>query len=215
MISVVKFSKQLPGQVKSSKNSKKVSWYFEPSQPQRITSWLKTMFNLSPIYSARKSSNHKLFKNRKISSSATFCFAKILSRWWFSVTAVECSRHHNPTTRAARNVVSHSDCEVRILVKSLTHRWLHRYTAPPPLRKPRPNNQAEVNLKGRWSLARYSYTGIASEPIGDTSPLATRQGTLGNSRLSSLSHCVLILALEVELVCASWSPLSKKKRKFS
>ena len=26
------------------------------------------MFNLSPIYSARKSSNHKLFKNRKISS---------------------------------------------------------------------------------------------------------------------------------------------------
>ena len=31
-----------------------VSWYFEPSQPQRITSWLKTMFNLSPIYSAPK-----------------------------------------------------------------------------------------------------------------------------------------------------------------
>ena len=37
-----------------------VSWHFEPSQPQRITSRLKTMFNLSPIYSARKSSNHKL-----------------------------------------------------------------------------------------------------------------------------------------------------------
>ena len=34
-----------------------VSWYFEPNQPQRITSRLKTMLNLSPIYSARKSSN--------------------------------------------------------------------------------------------------------------------------------------------------------------
>ena len=37
-----------------------VRWYFQPSRPQRITSRLKTMFNLSPIYSARKSSNHKL-----------------------------------------------------------------------------------------------------------------------------------------------------------
>ena len=46
-----------------------VSWYFEPSQPQRITSGLKTMFSLSPIffYPARKSSNRKLFKNNKIS----------------------------------------------------------------------------------------------------------------------------------------------------
>ena len=44
-----------------------VSWYFEPSQPQRVTSWLKTMFNLSPVYSARKSSNHKLSINHKIS----------------------------------------------------------------------------------------------------------------------------------------------------
>ena len=44
-----------------------VNWYFELSQPQRITSQLKTMFNLSPIYSACKSSNHKLFKNHKIS----------------------------------------------------------------------------------------------------------------------------------------------------
>ena len=32
-----------------------------------MTSGLKTMFNLSPIYSARKSSNHKLSKNHKIS----------------------------------------------------------------------------------------------------------------------------------------------------
>ena len=30
-----------------------VSWYFEPSQPQRVTSRLKTMFSPSPIYSAR------------------------------------------------------------------------------------------------------------------------------------------------------------------
>ena len=44
-----------------------VSWYFEPSQPQRVTSWLITMFNLAPIYSARKSSNHKLSINHKIS----------------------------------------------------------------------------------------------------------------------------------------------------
>ena len=44
-----------------------VGWYFEPSQPQRVTSWLKTMFNLSSIYSARKSPNHKLSINHKIS----------------------------------------------------------------------------------------------------------------------------------------------------
>ena len=44
-----------------------VSWYFEPSQPQRVTSWLKTMFNPSPFYSTRKSSNHKLSINHKIS----------------------------------------------------------------------------------------------------------------------------------------------------
>ena len=46
---------------------KLVSWYFEPRQPQRITSRLKTMFSLSPIYSARKSSYHKLSINHKIS----------------------------------------------------------------------------------------------------------------------------------------------------
>ena len=37
------------------------------SQPQRITSQLGTMFNLSPIYSACKSSDNKLAKNHKIS----------------------------------------------------------------------------------------------------------------------------------------------------
>ena len=45
---------------------KLVSWYFEPSQPQRVTSWLKTMFNPSRIYSARKSSKHKSSTNHKI-----------------------------------------------------------------------------------------------------------------------------------------------------
>ena len=33
---------------------------------------------------------------------------------------------------------------------------------------------------------------------------ATRQGTLGYSRLSSLSHYGLILASRVELMCASY-----------
>ena len=35
----------------------------------------------------------------------------------------------------------------------------------------------------------------------ETSSRATRQGTLGHSRLSWLSHCGLILAYGVELVC--------------
>ena len=37
-----------------------VSWYFEPSRPQRIVSGLKTNFSLSPSYSAHKSSNHTI-----------------------------------------------------------------------------------------------------------------------------------------------------------
>ena len=37
----------------------------------------------------------------------------------------------------------------------------------------------------------------------ETSSHASRQGTLGHSRLSSLSHWGLILAKRVELVCAS------------
>ena len=37
----------------------------------------------------------------------------------------------------------------------------------------------------------------------ETSSHATCQGTFGHSHLSSLSHCGLILALRVELVCAS------------
>ena len=38
-----------------------VRWYFEPSQPHRIT-----MFSLSSTYPTRKSSNHKLSINHKI-----------------------------------------------------------------------------------------------------------------------------------------------------
>ena len=34
------------------------------------------MFNLSPIYSARKSSNHKLFKNHKTSPVHKFTYKK-------------------------------------------------------------------------------------------------------------------------------------------
>ena len=40
------------------------------------------------------------------------------------------------------------------------------------------------------------------ETYQETSSRTTRQGTLGHSRLSSLSHCGLILAQRVELVCA-------------
>ena len=36
-----------------------VSWCFEPSQPQRITSGLNTNFTLSPSHSFHKSSCHK------------------------------------------------------------------------------------------------------------------------------------------------------------
>ena len=38
-----------------------VSWCFEPSQPQRITSGLNTNFKLSPSHSFHKSSHHKSF----------------------------------------------------------------------------------------------------------------------------------------------------------
>ena len=40
-------------------NLQLVSWCFEPSQPQRITSGLNTNFALSPSYSFHKSSYHK------------------------------------------------------------------------------------------------------------------------------------------------------------
>ena len=37
----------------------------------------------------------------------------------------------------------------------------------------------------------------------ETSSHATRQGMLSHSHLISLSHCGLILAIEVELACAT------------
>ena len=40
-----------------------VGWCFEPSQPQRAISWLKTNFNFSPSYSTHKSLNHKFPSN--------------------------------------------------------------------------------------------------------------------------------------------------------
>ena len=57
--------------------------------------------------------------------------------------------------------------------------------------------------------------GVAWDPIRETSSYATRQETLGHSRLSSLSHCGLTLAWCVELARASWSPLKKKEKKSS
>ena len=39
-------------------NTQLLSWCFEPSQPQKITSGLNTYFTLSPSYSFHKSSHH-------------------------------------------------------------------------------------------------------------------------------------------------------------
>ena len=47
-------------------------WYFEPSQPQRIVSGLKTNFTLSPNYSAHKSSNLKFSRLYKISPDTNY-----------------------------------------------------------------------------------------------------------------------------------------------
>ena len=47
---------------------------------------------------------------------------------------------------------------------------------------------------------------LSSHSVGtyqEMSSHATRQGTLGHDRLSSLSHGGLIMALRVKLVCAS------------
>ena len=49
--------------------------------------------------------------------------------------------------------------------------------------------------------------------IRETSSHALRQGAFGHSRLSSPSHCGLILTKRVELVCASLSlPIRKKEK---
>ena len=47
----------------------------------------------------------------------------------------------------------------------------------------------------------------------ETSSHASRQGTLGHSRLSSLSHCGLVLAYGVEKVCATLPNLHSEKKK--
>ena len=44
-----------------------IRWYLKPSQPWRIMSGLKTNFNLSPSYSAHKSSNYKFSTSTKTS----------------------------------------------------------------------------------------------------------------------------------------------------
>ena len=49
-------------------------------------------------------------------------------------------------------------------------------------------------------VRRLCCQGIMWEPIRETNSHTTRSGTLGHSRLSSLSHCGLILAERVELV---------------
>ena len=67
-------------------------------------------------------------------------------------------------------------------------------------------------IQWTWSgltklLSRHS---VGTYP--EMSSHATCQGTLSHSHLSSLSHCGLILALRVELVCMSQSQLKKKKK---
>ena len=44
-------------------------------------------------------------------------------------------------------------------------------------------------------------------PYQETSSHATRQGTLGHSRLNSLNHCGMMLAQILDLECAIKSPL--------
>ena len=57
--------------------TKLVSWRSYPCQPQRITSGLKTNFNLSPCYSFHKSSYHKsLFLNPQLKFYPQFQNAK-------------------------------------------------------------------------------------------------------------------------------------------
>ena len=67
-----------------------------------------------------------------------------------------------------------------------------------------------LHLKTRTPLTQRSRSGLTMPPsrhsVGtcpETSSHATCQRTLGHSRLSLLSHCRLILAVRVELVCTS------------
>ena len=66
-------------------------------------------------------------------------------------------------------------------------------------------------MKSEW--ANYAAVQAECGNLSGTSSQATCQGTLSHSYLSSLSHCRLILALTVQFVCGSLSPLQKKKKK--
>ena len=67
-----------------------------------------------------------------------------------------------------------------------------------------------LHLNTHLPLTQQSWSGLTM-PLSrhsvwtyqETSSHATRQGILGHSHLSSLSHCGLILAYRVELVCTS------------
>ena len=62
-----------------------------------------------------------------------------------------------------------------------------------------------------WSWLTMPLSRHSARAYQEMSTHATHQETLGHSRLSSLSHCGLILAHRVKLVCASKSSLKKKK----
>ena len=71
-----------------------------------------------------------------------------------------------------------------------------------------------LHLNKHTPLTQRSWSGltmVSRHSVGTyhsirlTSPYAAHQGTFSHSCLSSLSHCGLILALRVELMCASWS----------
>ena len=66
------------------------------------------------------------------------------------------------------------------------------------------NNRTPLTHRSRSGLTM-PLSSVVWEPIQKSSH-ATCQRTFGHSRLISLSHCGLILAYRVELVCANWSP---------
>ena len=76
-----------------------------------------------------------------------------------------------------------------------------------------------LRVNKQTPLTQQSWSGLtmllSRHSVGtylEMSSNATCQGTCGHSCHSSLSHCRLILAYRMELVCASYS-LQKKKRK--
>ena len=80
--------------------SQLISWYFEPSQPQRITSRLKTMFNLSPSHQTTnypwttKSVLTQIYIKQNIHKHRTQHFRRISP---FGITPVE--KAHKARTR--------------------------------------------------------------------------------------------------------------------